>query len=250
MNKITGWPRMLFHTALCAGLATAPAVALAVNPFAGAESPSMLEGAGKAAAADPQTLEQKPDVYLQLITGMQQRGLYYASLAHLDAFEARWPGRDDATLLRAHALRESGQSEAARSMYRKLLHGPLAARAHHGLGLIEMRAGNIEEGSAALNRAAALAPTDATVLGDQGYAYLMLGRLEEARLALFKAAELDEGNKRVGANLALLLALSGKLEQAQELMQRYDLAPRVRADILARAGDVRSGLKITKELAQ
>jgi Flp pilus assembly protein TadD len=250
MNKITGWPNKLLHTALCAGLgAMVPALALAANLFAGAESPAMPEAPGKA-AADAQTLEQKPDVYLQLITGMQQRGLYYASLAHLDAFEARWPGRDDATLLRAHALRESGQTEGARTMYGKLLRGSLAARAHHGLGLIEVRAGNIEEGSAALSRAAALAPTDATILGDQGYAYLMLGKLEEARLALYKAAELDDGNKRIGANLALLLALSGKPEQAQELMQRYNLAPRVRADILARAGDVRSGLKITKELAQ
>jgi Flp pilus assembly protein TadD len=248
MNRITDRP--LLRAALCVALGVmAPAAALASNPFAGAESPSLLETTGKP-VADGQTLEQKPDVYLQLISGMQQRGLYYASLAHLDAFEARWPRRDDATLLRAHALRESGQAVAAKAMYARLLDGPLAARAHHGLGLIEMRAGNFEEGSAALDRAAALAPTDAAILSDQGYAYLMLGKLEEARLALFKAAELDEGNKRIGANLALLLALSGRLEQAQELMQRYELAPRVRADILARASDVRSGLKITKELAQ
>jgi Flp pilus assembly protein TadD len=226
-----------------------PALALAANFYAGAESSAMPEAPDQA-AADAQTLEQKPDVYLQLITGMQQRGLYYASLAHLDAFEARWPDRADAILLRAHALRESGQTEAAKTMYRKLLRGSQAARAHHGLGLIAMRAGDFEEGSAALNLAAALAPTDATILGDQGYAFLMLGKFEEARLALFKAAELDDGNKRIGANLALLLALSGKLEQAQELMQRYNLAPRVREEILARATDVRSGLKITKELAQ
>ncbi len=248
MNKITGWPQLLFSACIAFG-GMLPALALAANLYAGAESPAILDTQEKV-AADAQTLEQKPDLYLQLIAGMQQRGLYYASLAHLDAFDARWPRRDDATLLRAHALRESGQADAAKAMYGKLLKGSLAARAYHGLGLIEMRAGNIEQGSEALSRAAVLAPTDAAILGDQGYAFLMLGKFEDARLALLKAAELDDGNKRIGANLALLLALSGKLEQAQELMQRYNLAPRVREDILARSSDVRSGLKITRELAQ
>jgi Flp pilus assembly protein TadD len=247
MNKFA---YMLLHAVLCLGLGgTLPALALAANLYGEAESFATPETPNEA-AANAQTLAQKPDVYLQLIAGMQQRGLYYASLAHLDAFEARWPGNADASLLRAQALRESGQTEAAKVCYGKLLHGSQAARAHHGLGLIAVRGGNLEEGIAELNRAVALAPTDATILGDQGYAFLMLGNFEEARLALFKAAELDDGNKRIGANLALLLALSGKLEQAQELMQRYNLAPRVRDEILARATDVRSGLKITKELAQ
>jgi Flp pilus assembly protein TadD len=226
-----------------------PALALAANQYTGTGPSARPEIAGET-VVNTQTLEQKPDIYLQLIASMQQRGLYYASLAHLDAFEARWPGRADATLLRAHALRESGQTEAAKALYGKLLNGSLAARAHHGLGLIAMRAGNFEEGSAALNRAAALAPTDANILGDQGYAYLMLGKFEEARLALFKAAELDEGNKRIGANLALLMTLSGKPEQAQELMQRYNLAPQVREEILARAADARAGQKTTKEITQ
>lgn len=255
MNKKTAWPPLLLHSAQCFGIicigfgGMVPALALAANLFDGAGLPSRPEITDEA-TADSQTLAQKPDVYLQIISGMQQRGLYYASLAHLDAFDARWPGRPNATLLRAHALRESGQTEAAKTTYGKLLDGPLAARAHHGLGLIAMRANNFEEGSAALNRAAALAPTDATILGDQGYAYLMLGKFDDARLALFKAAELDDGNKRIGANLALLMLLSGKLEQAHDLMQRYNLAPRVREEILARAADVRAGQKTTKELTQ
>lgn len=249
MNKITGWPSMLLHSAISCGLGCMiPALALAANLYAGADSPALPETPDKA-AANAQALDQKPDVYLQLIDGMQQRGLYYASLAHLDAFEARWPGRADAALLRAHALRETGQTEAARLLYGKLKDGPQAARAYHGLGLIDVRGGKLEEGSAALNRAAALAPVDANILGDQGYAFLMLGKFEEARLALFKAAELDDGNKRIGANLALLLVLSGKPDQAQELMQRYNLAPRVREDILARAADVRTSQK-TKEVRQ
>lgn len=248
MKKISGWPHMLLRSVLCLWLGgTVSGLALAANLYGDAGSSARQE-VPEEAAGNAQTLAQKPDVYLQLIDGMQQRGIYYASLAHLDAFEARWPGRADAALLRAHALRETGQTEAARALYGRLLDGPLAARAYHGLGLIAVRTGDFEQGSVAMNHAAALAPTDATILGDQGYTFLMLGKFEEARLALLKAAELDEGNKRIGANLALLLALSGKLEQAQELMQRYDLAPRVREEILTRAADIRAARKPTKEL--
>ncbi len=234
MNKTTDRHHILLRLAVCFVLGGS-LPALAGNLYTGADAPPAPD------VSEQQTPDQKPDVYLQLIAGMQERGLYYASLAHLDAFDARWSDRPDAMLLRANALRETGQAEAARALYGKLLRGPLAAHAHHGLGLIAMRGGNIEEGSAALNRAAALAPTDANILGDQGYAYLMLGKLDEARFALFKAAELDDGNKRIGANLALLMALSGKAEQAQEIMQRYDLSPRVREEILARAAGAKGG---------
>ncbi len=245
MYHTTSRHYLLMLPALCLWLGAMVPARAAVNPFT--ELPNKPRVTGDA-EPNEQTLAQKPDVYLELISGMQQRGLYYAALAHLDAFEARWPNRPEATLLRANAQRETGQTEAAKALYGKLLDGRLAARAYHGLGLIAMRAGNLEEGSAALNRAAALAPTDVDILGDQGYAYLMLGKFDDARLALFKAAELDDGNKRVGANLALLLMLSGKIEQAHDLMQRYNLAPRAREEILARVAEVRAGQKNTKEL--
>lgn len=239
MKKTTRRPHfLLLRLAFCTGLAGA-APALTEPLPSGADSPDK-PGLGDMETVSARTLAQKPDLYLQLIAGMQQRGLYYASLAHLDVFDSRWPGLTDAVLLRANALRESEQTEAAKVLYGTLLSGPQAARAHHGLGLIAMRGGSLEEGSAALNRAAALAPTDVTLLGDQGYAFLMLGKFEDARLALFKAAELDAGNKRIGSNLALLLALSGKLEQAQQLMQRYELAPRVRENILARVTEAKA----------
>ena len=242
----------MHHFLLCLAIGLggmAPLPALAAQSASAADTPGKPAINGTA-ADEAQTLAQKPDLYLQLIAGMQQRGLYYASLAHLDVFEARWPGQANAALLRANALRESGQTEAARAAYDSLLNGPLAARGYHGLGLIAVRSGRVEDGSTALNRAAELAPTDATILGDQGYAFLLLGKFEQARLSLFKAAELDSGDKRIGANLALLLALSGKPGQAQEIMQRYDLAPRVRQDILARAAGAGAEPATTTEQPQ
>src|SRR5580704_8241702 len=50
--------------------------------------------------------EPKPDtpgVYLALIDRMQAQGLYYASLAHIDAYEQQYGVSPDSILLRADA---------------------------------------------------------------------------------------------------------------------------------------------------
>lgn len=206
-----------------------------VSPGLTAESAGNTAALGDALSVGKESPMQNPTLYLELIQGMQQKGLYYAALAHLDAFDVRWPGRAEAALLRAHALRETGQPEAAKTIYQPLLNGPLAAGAYHGLGLIAVRAGDLAGGAAALGRAASLAPTDVVVLNDQGYTLLLLNDLAAAKLALFKAAELDAGNKRVGANLALYFYLGGQEEQARLVIQRYGLPARIQEEIRQKA---------------
>lgn len=209
---------------LCKRWLLAACLALAVPAAAAGEA----EPAVQEAAADPA-------IYLHLIRGMQEKALYYASLAHLDAFEARWPGRDEARLLRAHALRETGADAAAAQSYRRLESGPFAAEASHGLGLIAMREQRRDEGLAALERAVRLAPTSAAMLNDLGYARLLAGDLGGARDSLYRAAELDAGSRRIGANLALLLLLEGREGAADGVMRRYQLSDQARADIRALA---------------
>lgn len=224
MTKLPTWLKV-------AGLAAI----LWVSPGMGAELAGKTGGFGEGLSAGKESPMQNPTLYLELIQGMQQKGLHYAALAHLDAFEARWPARPEAALLRAHALRETGQPEAAKAIYQPLLNGPLAAGAYHGLGLIAVRAGDLTGGAAALGRAAALAPTDVGVLNDQGYTLLLLNDMAAAKLALFKAAELDAGNKRVGANLALYFYLGGQEEQARQVIQRYGLPARIQEEIRQKA---------------
>lgn len=224
MTKFPTWLKV-------AGLAAI----LWASPGMGAELAGKTGGFGEVLSAGKESQMQNPTLYLELIQGMQQKGLQYASLAHLDAFEARWPARPEAALLRAHALRETGQPEAAKAIYQPLLNGPLAAGAYHGLGLIAVRAGDFAGGAAALGRAAALAPTDVGVLNDQGYTLLLLNDMAAAKLALFKAAELDAGNKRVGANLALYFYLGGQEEQARQVIQRYGLPARIQEEIRQKA---------------
>lgn len=194
--------------------------------------------AGEDPAAPAAEALTSPAAYLQLIRGIQQKGLFYASLAHLDAYARRRPESEEAQVLRAHALRETGQAEKAGEAYRKLTQGAFAAEAYHGLGLIAMARGRYQEGVEAMGRAASLAPTNVDVLSDQGYALLLEGDREGARQSLFRAVELDSRNPRVGGNLALLWFVEQKPKQAEEVMRRYGLAEAVQRGIRQKAGEL------------
>jgi Flp pilus assembly protein TadD len=164
-----------------------------------------------------------PGMYLALIDKMQDRGLYYASLAHIDAFEKQYGVTPDTRLLRADALRETEQPEAAAEAYSALLDTPLAARGYHGLGLLAGAAGDFTGAAKALEQASRLSPVDATVLSDLAYARLREGDVAGARVPLFQAAELDQGNPKITGNMVLYLMAAGRTADARELMANAKL---------------------------
>lgn len=178
-------------------------------------------------------------LYLQVIRKLQEKSLHYAALAHIEAFEKQWPRefREDIALLRAAALRQTGRAEAARGVYADLLDTPAAGSAHHGLGLVAARQGDLPGALAEFRRAVELAPTNAAFLNDYGYALLDAGDLGAARDTLFKAVELDPKDKRAGANLALLLYLRGETGRADDVVRHYGLSPEVTRRIRARLAE-------------
>ena len=196
------------------------APSFAQNPAAAGETPT-----------ETRRDENNPDFYLELIAGMQEKRLYYASLAHLDLFEQRWPKDRRALLLRADALRHTGDYAQARDCYRRLLEQETSAGAHHGLGLIAAAEGDLAQASASLHEAARLAPIDARILNDLGYLQLLRGERAAARLSLFKASELAPDNRQVGANLALYLLLEGQSERAEQVMEKHGFAEAQRASV-------------------
>lgn len=211
---------------LLAAAVLAQACAADVRPPAEEAMPSARE------------LESDPEVYLQLIARLQDKRLYFASLAHLDVFDRRWPGHRRATLLRADALREVGQLDQAAALYRGLLSGELAAGAQHGLGLLASRRGDLGTAEAALQEANRLAPTDAEVLNDLGYVQLLLRRLDQAGFNLHKATELDPKNLRAGANLALYYLLDRRPARAEATMDWYKLSDGQRKEVFEKAGEL------------
>ncbi|MGU7769336.1 pilus assembly protein [Burkholderia sp. MR1-5-21] len=191
-----------------------------------AERAALMDAAGQKPAA-PDT----PGMYLGLIERMQSQGLYYASLAHIDAYEKQYGASPESILLRADALRMTDQPAASAAVYTQLLNTPLAARGYRGLGLIAGAAGDFERASQALSQASVLAPTDASMLSDLAYAKLRSGDVQGARVPLMKAAELDQSNPKIISNLTLYLLASGRTRDAQKLMSQQKLSPEVRNDI-------------------
>ena len=201
----------------------------------------------RAATRDP--APDTPGMYLGLISRMQAEGLYYASLAHIDAFERQYGATPDSILLRADALRMTGQANASAAAYARLLDTPLAARGHRGLGLLAGAAGDFHKAAQELDEASRLDPTNAATLSDLGYALLRDGEIARARVPLLEALELDAHNAKIVANVALLFEASGNHADAQALMAHQGLPAQTRAAIARDAQKVRD-VQRAREVAQ
>lgn len=180
------------------------------------------------------------NAYLELIERMQQQGAWYASLAHVDAFRQRYGDSPALRLLQADALRQTGQIDAAITLYRGLDSGAQAAAAAHGLGLIAAGRDQDEASEQALTRATQLQPLNTDYLGDLGYARLRAGRYEQAREPLAKALELSPGNAKATANLALWAVLRGDAATAERLAQQANLGADTRRSIEQQAQQIRA----------
>ncbi len=169
--------------------------------------------------------------YMRLVEQMQQEGLWFASLAHIDALEQRWGASPESTRARADALRHAGQPAQSEAAYRRLLNTPLAAAGYRGLGLLAGARGDYAEAVRMLRQARERNPTDALLLNDLGYASLRAGLLAEARLPLMQALQLKPDNPQAQANLAMYLEATQQREQAAALMEANKMTPAARAAI-------------------
>ncbi|MFL9871562.1 tetratricopeptide repeat protein [Paraburkholderia megapolitana] len=203
-----------------------------------AERQAMMQQADRTPAPDT------PGMYLGLIDRMQQQGLYFASLAHIDAYEKQYGVSPDTIVLRADALRMTDQPAASAASYTQLLQTPLAARGHRGLGLIAGESGDFPRAVQQLQQAAQLVPTDASTLSDLGYAELRTGDVSAARVPLMKAAQLEQSNQKIISNVVLFLLADGQSKQAQALMTQQKMSPDLRAAIRIDAAKVAAAQRV------
>ena len=203
-----------------------------------AERQAMMQQADRAPTPDT------PGMYLGLIDRMQQQGLYFASLAHIDAYEKQYGVSPDTIVLRADALRMTDQPAASAASYTQLLQTPLAARGHRGLGLIAGESGDFTRAVQQLQQAAQLVPTDAATLSDLGYAELRAGDVSSARVPLMKAAQLEQSNQKIISNIVLYLLADGQSKQAQALMTQQKMSPDLRAAIRIDAAKVAAAQRV------
>lgn len=191
-----------------------------------------------------------PGTYLSLIRRMQERGLYYASLAHIDAYQQRFGRGPEVVLLHADALRETDQLAAADADYRAVIGTTAAsgagtqgallnASAWRGLGLAAGRQGKFADAARWLQVAAQSNPTDASTASDLGYALMRAGEVEQARVPLMQAAQLDAGNPKIAGNLAIWLAVNDRKADAAALTAHAHLSDAARKAVDEDVGRVR-----------
>lgn len=220
-------PAPLATLATLAALAT---LALALTGCAskgpqGYGAPSAQQETAAQAQQQLQNAQQATQVdnaqtYLDLITQMQQAGQWYASLAHTEAFEQQYGVNPESRLMRADALRNTGQFEQARQAYLALLQGATTARARRGLGLLYASQGQYGQAVEQLDKARQLNPIDANVLSDLAYAHMLDGRLAAAQMPIMQASQLAPANARVQLNMALFWLASGNQAQASQLLRQ------------------------------
>ena len=187
-----------------------------------AQAQQQMEKAEQATQTDPQ------QTYLGLIRKMQQANQWYASLAQTEAFERQYGSNTQIRLLRADALRNTGQGTQAEPSYQALLADPdrtTVARARRGLGLLYASQGQYQRATNQLELARQINPIDADVLSDLAYAQMLDGQLGAAKLPILQAAQLAPANARVQLNLALYWLASGEQAQAAQLLQRLRQPP-------------------------
>ncbi|WPG36897.1 tetratricopeptide repeat protein [Variovorax sp. EBFNA2] len=178
--------------------------------------------------------------YLKVVGQMQQQGLWFASLAHIDALEQRWGITPDSTRVRADALRQTGQPEPAEAAYKRLLNTPQESAGYRGLGLLAGARGHYAEAVQLFKQAQRRTPTDALLLSDLGYASLRAGQPEEARLPLMQSLQLQPDSKQAQANVALYLEATHQQEQATALMDSNRMPEATRAAVRAAALQMRA----------
>lgn len=186
------------------------------------------------AGTDPATPGQQR-MYLQLIGDMQRQGAWQASLAHIDAYRLENGDSDTLELLRADALRGSGQTAAALAAYHQLTASSVRAGAWHGIGLAESGAGHRQAALDALTRASALAPRNPDYLTDLGRERLRAGAVAAAGTVLRRAAALAPGDHRTITQLALYQCLSGQSVAAGRLMRQAGFSPAAREAVYRQA---------------
>lgn len=204
------------------------------------------EVAAQTAAPDPQAPSiNTQETYLRLVDRMQQEGLWFASLAHIDALEQQWGRSPHAIRLRADALRHTEQADASAALYRQLIGTPLEGAGYHGLGLLAGSRGDFEQAIQMLEQAQRRQPTDALLLSDLGYANLRAGRIPDARVPLMQALQLRPDSRQIQVNLALYLQASRQQEQANAMMEAHAMSEATRATIRETARRMTAGVPVT-----
>lgn len=139
---------------------------------------------------------------LGLIRQMLTEGKPHAAIAHLDASRIK---NEQAELLRADGLRQTGRALQAKAIYEQLVNSCVSGYAYRGLGLIASGSDNQQEALHHLKAASDILPTEHTIRNDFGYVLMQSGDHTSALHEFLTAVELAPNDRQAANNLILLL---------------------------------------------
>lgn len=124
-------------------------------------------------------------------------------------------------LQRAMQLHRSGQLDAARALYERLIAAnPRHADALHLLGLMHAQGGRFQEAARLIAQAVALLPGEALFHLNLGNVQVELGRADDALASYRCAHRLQPGRADVCNNLGVVLSRSGQADEAEAMLQQ------------------------------
>ena len=161
---------------------------------------------------------------------------------------------DEGALDRARASARSGQWELAEQLYRDIVRGrPDQVDALEGLGLLALHTRRSDEARAWLERAHALAPGSARIVGHLGLALRQSGQLERALACYEDACRLDPSDPALLVNRARAERDAGRLDAAIASFRRAVALRPMAADVwsmlsnaLRESGDAGEALRAAR----
>ncbi|MDX1636193.1 MAG: hypothetical protein R3280_16260 [Marinobacter sp.] len=184
-----------------------------------------------------QTIQPEHQLQLDAVDSLMARSQPYAGLARLESegLETRhhW-------LRKGQLLAATGQLGEAREVFQALAERCQAAGGYHGLGLVYLKLGQLDQGLAQLEKARQLEPSSADIRNDYGYGLLLSGRDDKAVFELRTAFELADGQGGVRQNLAAAYLITGDRSGLKLMRDQYDFATSEYAHAKKLADEIRS----------
>lgn len=189
--------------------------------------------------------EQEKAIHLGLVQKMIDQNNGYAALAHLDSYDKKWGADLKSRLLRADALRKTGQFDQAEQAYQSLL-GTTdnQGQVWYGLGKISIEKGKLNAAEVRLEKAVQIDPLKIEAYTDLGLVYLLDGKKDLSYNALMKASELSNQDPKILANLALWGLVFNDFDMSLDIANRLQWSDSTRNKVMAQANTIKKRIKV------
>lgn len=223
------WPGVLIALSLItAGCASSPDSAQSTQSQKPLSDPIYAVGCST-------TLQPEHQLELDLVDSLMGDAQSYAALAQLESMSfdtqyhwLRW----------AQLLAQVDQVDDSEDAFRAIVHTCGSYEAHHGLGVVLVKQGELKEALNMLATAKDMLPAASGVRNDLGYALMLDGQYGRAAFELRTAYELAKGKGTVKQNMIAAYYLNGGEAALSEL----------RRDVGLREDDLTAGKQVAKNV--